>query len=294
MATFVSYNNANGNREDLLNIIVNIAPTETPMLSGFAKGKATATTHEWLQDSLAAADTGNVVEGSDASAGTMQARTRVSNHTQINRKVWLISDTMEVVDKAGVAGSEYSYQLGKALKEVARDMEYSIVNGTGNAGDASTAREVKGVDAFIATNTSTAGSNRALTEAIYNDLLQDVYESGGNPDVTYCAGFQKRKISGFTASQTRNIEASNKRLIASVDVYESDFGMQKVVLDRYHAAGKVSCLEKSKWKIAMLRPVKATELAKTGSSRKGMCEAEWTLEALHEGSSGQIRNLTTS
>ncbi len=294
MATFVSYNNANGNREDLLNIIVNITPTETPMLSGFGKGKAVATTHEWLQDSLASAAQGNVVEGSDASAGTMTARTRVSNHTQINRKVWQVSDTMEVIDKAGVSGSEYSYQLSKALKEIARDVEYSIVNGTGNAGDASTAREVKGVDAFIATNTSTAGSPRALTEAIYNDLLQDVYEAGGNPDVSYCAGFQKRKISGFTASQTRNIEASNKRLIASIDVYESDFGLQKVVLDRHHVAGNVSCLEKSKWKIAMLRPVKAVELSKAGSSRKGMCEMEWTLEALHEASSGSIRNLSTS
>ena len=70
--------------------------------------------------------------------------------------------------------------------------------------------------------------------------------------------------------------------------------MQKVVLERYHSTARVTCLEKSKWKIAMLRPVKATELAKTGSSRKGMCEAEWTLEALHEGSSGQIRNLTES
>jgi hypothetical protein len=294
MATFVSYNNANGNREDLLNIIVNITPTETPMLSGFGKSKAVATTHEWLQDSLAAVEINNVVEGSDATAGTATARTRVSNYTQINRKVWQVSDTMEVIDKAGVSGSEYSYQLSKALKEIARDLEYSIVNGTGNAGNASTARQVKGVNAWITTNTSTAGSNRALTEAIYNDLLQAVYESGGNPDVTYAAGFQKRKISAFTASQTRNIEASNKRLIASVDVYESDFGLQKIVLDRHHSTARVSCLEKSKWKIAMLRPVKAVELSKAGSSRKGMCEAEWTLEALHEGSSGQIRNLTQS
>ena len=294
MATFVSYNNANGNREDLLNIIVNITPTETPMLSGFGKGKAVATTHEWLQDSLGAVEINNVVEGSDATAGTMTARTRVLNYTQINRKVWQVSDTMEVIDKAGVSGSEYSYQLSKALKEIARDVEYSIVNGTGNAGNASTAREVKGVNAWLTSNTSTAGSARALTEAIYNDLLQDVYDAGGNPDVTYCAGFQKRKISGFTASQTRNIEASNKRLIASIDVYESDFGLQKVILDRHHSTARVSCMEKSKWKVAMLRPVKAVELSKAGSSRKGMCEMEWTLEALHEASSGQIRNLTTS
>ena len=35
-----------GNREDLIDIITDISPLETPMLSSFGKTKATATYHE--------------------------------------------------------------------------------------------------------------------------------------------------------------------------------------------------------------------------------------------------------
>ena len=58
MAVFETYNTATAIREDLLDVIVNISPTETPMLSGFKKSKAKATLHEWLTDTLGSADAG--------------------------------------------------------------------------------------------------------------------------------------------------------------------------------------------------------------------------------------------
>ena len=296
MAIFTTYNQ-NGNREDLLDIIVNITPTETPMLSGFKKTKAKGTLHEWMQDSLAAVGDSKVVEGSDATFGTLAARTRVGNYTQINRKTFQVSDTMDVIEKAGVNGGEYEYQMARSLKELARDMENDIVTGTSAAGaSTSTARASRGVLSFISSNveTGSATGTQALTETLYNDALQTIFNSGGNPDTTYCNGFQKRQISGFTASQTRNIEATSKKLIATLDVYESDFGLQRVILDRYMDADKVALLQKDMWKVAMLRPVKHTPISRIGSSRRGMVESEWTLEALSEASSGKITELTTS
>jgi len=294
MATFQTFQ-AVGNREDLSDLIANISPLETPMWSGFAKTKASGVYHEWTQDSLTAAAQGNVVEGSDATDPTLTPRVRVGNYCQSNRKVVKVSDLQDTgVVKAGIKGSEYTYQLTKSMKEIARDMEYSIINGTGNSGAAATAREITGLPAFITTNTSTAGTARALTETIYNDMLQTIFDAGGNPDTTYANGFQKRQISSFTASQTRNIQASDKKLIASVDVYESDFGLQRIILDRYATADEIFLIEKAKWCIAILSPVKATELARTGSAKKGMLEGTWTLEAKHEGSGGKVQDLTTS
>ena len=296
MATLMTYDQSAGNREDLINLVVNITPVETPMLSGFMKTKATATLHQWVRDNLAAVGDSKVVEGSDATFGTLVARTTEANYTQINRKTFQVSDTQNVVEKAGVSGSEYNYQLAKALKELARDMEKDIVTGTSASGATGTARSARGVLSFMSTNveTGTGTGTEVLTETMYNDLLQTIYDSGGNPDTTYVNGFQKRKISSFTASQTRNIEASSKKLIASIDVYESDFGLQRVILDRHMDTDVCAAIEKQYWKLAMLRPVKHTPIAKIGSSQRGMVEAEWTIEALAEDSSGKATGLTTS
>jgi|TARA_R110000751_G_scaffold1894_2_gene6928 hypothetical protein len=296
MPTFETYNQ-NGLREDLLDIIVNISPTETPMLSGFGKGKASGTLHEWLTDSLTAGSNGRVAEGAAFTAGTLTARSRLGNYTQINRKSFEVTDTLDAVDKAGVKGGEYEYQLAKSLKIMATDMEVDIVSGVSAAGaSAGTGRAARGVLSFITTNveTGSAAGTQALTELLYNTNLQTIFNSGGNPDTTYANGFQKRQISAFTASQTRNIEASSKKLIASLDVYESDFGMQRIILDRHMDADKVCQLQKEMWKVAMLRPVKHTPIAKVGSSRRGMVEAEWTLESLNEAASGKITLLTVA
>ena len=299
MAVFETYNTATAIREDLLDVIVNISPTETPMLSGFKKSKAKATLHEWLPDTLGTADAGRVAEGATFTSPTLTARTRVGNYCQINREGFEVSDTLDAVDRAGVKGGEYEYQMAKALKIMARAMEVDIVSGVSAAGAAAgTARQTRGVLSFIATNdeTGAAGgsSAEALTEAMYNDSLQTIFDAGGNPDTTYANGFQKRKISAFTASQTRNIEASSKKLIASVDVYESDFGMQRIILDRYMQTDKLAQLQKDMWGVAMLRPVKHTPIAKVGSSRRGMVEAEWCVVSLNEAASGKVTELTTS
>ena len=298
MALFETYTEAAGTggggmREDLLDVIVNISPTETPMQSAFKKSKAVATTHEWLTDTLGTADASRVAEGAafSNSANVAVARTRLSNYTQINREVFEVSDTMDAVDKAGIKGGEYEYQLARALKILALAMETDIVNGASAAGAAGTPRGSKGVIPWTTSNVDTAGGGRDLTEAIYNNSLQAIFVNGGNPDTTYVHGTQKRAISGFSASSQRNIEATAKKLVYSVDVYESDFGLQRVILDRHMITDKLAQLQKDMWGIAMLRPVKHTPIAKLGASRAGMVEAEWTVVSYEEKASGIIEEL---
>ena len=104
MATFQTYQagtmsiGVGGLREDLLDVIVNISPTETPMLSGFKKSKANGTVHEWVTDTLGTATNTTVVEGADFSDPTLTARVRFSNYCQINREGFQVSDTLDAVD----------------------------------------------------------------------------------------------------------------------------------------------------------------------------------------------------
>ena len=308
MATFQTYQagtmsiGVGGLREDLLDIIVNISPTETPMLSGFKKSKASGTVHEWVTDTLGTATNNTVVEGADFSDPTLTARVRHSNYCQINREGFQVSDTLDAVDKVGIKGGEYEYQLAKALKNIARGMEVAIVKGESAAGDASTARGSRGISdsttggtgtGWLTTNSATMGTND-ITEVVYNNMLQEIFIQGGNPDTTYAHGWNKRKISAFTAGSTKNIESFAKKLVLSVDVYESDFGLQRIILDRYMPEKAVSILQKDMWSVAMLRPVKHTPLAKVGSARRGMVESEWTLVSYNEKASGTVFNTSTA
>lgn len=127
--TFTKYD-AIGLREDLSDIIYNISPTDTPFMSSIPQSKATAVTHEWQLDSLAAASGSNAqVEGDEVTFSTPTATTRKSNVTQISTKSVVISGTLEAVNKAG-RNSELAYQISKASKELKRDMETSLLANT--------------------------------------------------------------------------------------------------------------------------------------------------------------------
>ncbi len=294
-SAFLTYDAA-GNREDLLDVVTNISPLETPMLTAFKKVKASARLVEWMTYALAAAASNAVIEGADYSFSKPTARTRVTNYTQILQETWEVSETQEAVDKAGVE-SEYSWRMQNAIKELARDIEYALVNGTGNSGASGTARELKGVLAFITTNveTGSATGTQALTESLFNDVLQTAYDSGGNPDTVYANGWQKRKISAFSTPSTRNIDAEDKKITAAIDIYESDFGLLKITLDRYMPIDQVAILESDKWGVANLRPIKVDNgVARVGSAKRAAVEAELTLVAYNEAASAKITELTTA
>lgn len=284
-----------GNREDLLDVITNISPTETPMFSRFKKNKAKGVTHEWLTDSLAAAADNAAVEGADYTFTKRSSRTRLQNWAQTFETPVEVSDLQRIVDKAGVE-DEFAYQLTKAIKEQARDIEYALVSGTGNSGASGSARRLKGVLSWITTNvvTGTGTGSEALTESMFNDALQEIWEQGGQPDLVFANGFQKRQISNFTASNTKFVNASEKEVIQGVDVYDSDFGRVKIVADRFMPADEVAILQSDLWVVSVLDPTHKVDVAKVGSATRAVVTTSLTLEARNEAGSGKITELTTS
>lgn len=284
-----------GNKEDLSEEITMITPTDTPFLSRFGKVKAKSVVHDWLTDTLADAAESKHIEGADYSFSKPASRTRLSNYTQIVVTPVEVSDTQRSVDTAGIE-DEFAYQLNKKMKEHARNIEYSLVNGTGNSGASGAAREVKGVLSWITANVGTGTGTGAeyLTETMFNNLLQEIWEQGGEPDEAYANGFQKRKISDFTGGATKNVDAEDKRLTRGVDIYESDFGVIKIIPHRYMTSTVVAVLQSNLWKYAALRPTKKVDVAKVGSGTRAVVETEFTLEARNEAGSGKITGLKTS
>ena len=91
-------------------------------------------------------------------------------------------------------------------------------------------------------------------------------------------------------------QATSKKIVASVDAYESDFGKLKVVANRFQRARDVLVLEMDKWAVAFLpgRNMTSITLAKNGDSDHRAMLSEYTLVARNEKSSDGVFDNTTS
>ncbi|TXH55208.1 MAG: phage head protein [Desulfurellales bacterium] len=311
--TYDSYDGANATREDLHNIIYDISPTETPVLTLAAQGKATATLHEWLTDQLDAPDDTNArIEGDDKTANAITAPTRLQNYTQISDKTIVLSGTEQEVDNVG--GNELGRQVARQALALKRDMDKIICgNQTIAAGDGSTARKLRSLEAWYASANSnrgaggaagsttqaatdaTTGDLRSIRESHLKDVLQKIYTSGGTPDTIVAAAVNKQRISGFSGNATRTKQAEDGELVAAIDVYSSDFGFAlKVLPSRHVRARTVHVLQSDMISVDYLRRFNDTPLAKTGDSDKRLLLAEYTLRVNNPLAHGVIADLSVT
>lgn len=305
---FTTYS-AIGRREDLSDIIYNVAPTETPFITGIPRTDSTSTLHEWQTDTLGAAAANSVLEGDESTTNAVVATVRLSNTCQISDKVPRVTGTQLAVVNAG-RKDELAYQIVKSTKELRRDMEFIMLANTAEVtGDATTARLLGSVNSWYTSNVSrgtgganggvgntaaTDGTQRAFTEDLLKGVLRSCWDNGGDPDCIFLGSFNKENMSGFTGNATRFIGAQDKELVATIDVYKSDWGDIQVVPDRFQRARDAHILQKDMWATGYLRPVQLQDLSKTGDSERRLIVAEYTLEARNEAASGIVADLTTS
>ena len=305
MPTYQTFT-AIGMREDLSDIIYNISPTETPIMSSIGRTKATAVYHEWQTDSLAAATTANAaIEGADATSITASPTTRVGNYTQIVQKTVQVSGTLETVNKAG-RKSEKAYQLSKASQELKRDLETIITANQGkSAGTSTVARTMGSLLSWIKTNTSkgtggsdpttsgtstrTDGTQRTATEALMKTVIASIFDQGGNPKAVFVGSAGKQKMSGFAGIAVNRYQITKPEagvIIGAADIYQSDFGQLSIVPDRFMRSRDMLILDPEYAAMAFLRPFMTNELAKAGDSDKTQILAEVTLEVKNEAAHG--------
>lgn len=314
MAAYDRYS-AVGAREDLTDVIYNISPTDTPIMSSIGKTKATGVYHEWQTDSLAAATTSNaLIEGASASEATLSPTTRLGNYTQIVGKTVMISGTLEAVDKAG-RKSEKAYQLAKASSEIKRDIEAIITANQGQSAgsSASSARKMGSLLSYIKTNTNvssgttagvdpatigvstrTDGSTRTFTEALLKDVIAQVFTEGGTPSTLFVSPALKQVVSGFTglAAQRYQVPTNGQAtILAGADLYQSDFGVLQIVPNRFMRVRDALVLDPEYAALAYLRPFQTNELAKVGDADKTQILAELTLEVRNEAAHGGVFDL---
>ena len=312
--TFTSFD-AKGIREELANVISNIAPEETPFTSNVGSENVSNTFFEWQLDDLSSVDVTPVIDGDDvASFDATTATVRVGNYTQIRRRSMVIADNLGFQDLAG-RNDEVAYQLAKRGKEIKRDLETIYTGNTArSAGSASAGRVTAGLGAWVATNVNKAGdgtnptavdgsdarndgTQRDFTEAMLKDVMQKAYTEGGNPSVLMVGPYNKTVVSGFAGIAAQRYQAPTDgptTIIGAADVYLSDFGALTVVPNRFSRERDAWCLDTEYASIATLRPIQAVDLAKTGDAEKKMLICETGLKVSNEKAHGLIADLNVS
>lgn len=274
--------------------------TSTSVLSVTrAYGGSTAAS---LADADALRIIGNAaLEGADADPARFTARTRMANYTQIFSSTVEVSGSELAVRQIGLA-DEMDYQKQQRTRELLRDLENSVINGRAPAlapqGSGVVRRSMNGLISFITTNVLGVGqggfpSDTALTEKQLNLALRQLWTAGGQPDLIVVGGREKRALNAFLASN-RRYTAEGETYKDALSIYESDFGVCRVILSRWTPPGTVLLLDSTRIEVLPLsgRSFQFQPLARTGDRDAGQLIGEYTLELRNQAMHGIIKGFT--
>jgi len=209
---------------------------------------------------------------------------------------------MSGINTAGQANNvvtEKDFQIARALEKIARDVEYTVINGTYTiATTAGTANKTRGlIEAGSLVNTVAAGS-AYLTKALVDALLLTMFTNGAifKNMAILCGGFQKQQLSNIYgyAPQDRNIGGVNVKQI------ETDYGNLAILPPhRFCPTGTMGFFDLGVCSV-VFQPVPGKgnlfyeELAKSGASEDGQVFGQIGLDHGPTFMHGTITGLATS
>ena len=297
MATYTSAT-AVGEREDLSDVIYRIDPDETPLVSNAQKETTKGIFHEFqVQELAAAVDTNYVNEGADYSYVNPTATTRLGNYHQISVQAASVSNTLDVVDKAGRDRESAMVKVLKGIEQ-RRDINKSLYKNEARSGsDPRKAAKLitwitngdKPSDMAFATGDGSdaadlTGTAAALTLAKIDAAMLAAYSDGGSPNMLLMSPTNKQNFSGLSSgsvatNQLHMTAPKEAAIIGSVSMYLSDFGELSVTVDRQCPNSEMYLIDTDYVCIGSLpgRMFSVSDVASTGDATKFAIVSEWTL-----------------
>ena len=294
-----------GSQEVMLVVSIDTGTDTLTVVRGYGGTTAEALANNQILNILGNA----ALEGDDRPATRFTNRLRKTNYTQIFTSSVEISGSQIGARQIALA-DELDYQKQERLRELIRDLENCVINGVAAVSDpegsSSVRRTMKGIVPFLSTNTFANGANGfpsgdgagtdELNETQINTALRNIWEqSSGRVDTIVVNGFQKRRINSFITN-SRQYSSGDEQFRDLVSVYESDFGVCRVVMSRWVPADTVLLLDSSRIDVLPLtgRSFHFKHLAASGDSEVGQVIGEYTTELRNENAHGLIRGLVAS
>ena len=236
------------------------SPTQTPFLSmiGGLSGGMKTENDEFATGVLyefpdAAQPAISEQASQTAPEATAIAREQKTNVTQIFHETISLTyakmanrGKLSGLNTAGVQAnptSELDWQIAQRLKKIARDVEYTFLNGTyAKAGDVSEANKTRGMLELCSTGTTIDAGSAALSLDLLKQLFKAMADAGANFGnmVLFCGSTQKQKITdlyekqlGYNAAAPRNVGGMN------IQKLETDFFEMGICYDPFMAADKI-------------------------------------------------------
>lgn len=320
-------------REDVMNRIWDISRIPLPFTDMVGSETSKQEYKEWVLDELAAPDLTNArIDGADAGTATSASDVRVGNHHQISDKVVKVSHRADASDTIGRA-RELAYRLMRNQQELKRDVEaIALSNQASFADTGAAAGKVGTLQAWIETNVDipaavatvggfntttaivdayTVGARRALTENAVRDVVESIYNEGGDPTrmmaiPAVCRKFSEylftssARVATLTSETGQSSEAATAK--GAVNVFVTDFGTLTMVPNRLQqtyndsaaaVASAVFILDPEYLGLSYLQGYRTDELGKTGTANNRQISVDWTLVVNTEKAHGMITEINS-
>lgn len=293
-----------------------VTPTDTPLLTAMgglnqrgADLVINSTEWTWQTEDLGSPAQPAILEGANA-AFAERTRANFSNVVQIFQYGVSVSYTKLAANGQLAAVSpdtnpvtnELDHQIQLKLKQAARDINYTFINGTYNKpADNTAARKTRGLLAAITTQVVTNGTPAALTKTMIDTLLDGVFQSRGihgelEPTILVNST-QKRALNKLYITDANYQEQTRDVGGVSLQQIETDFGRISIMMDRAVPSNTLVFTH-----LAMLKPkfllipgkgfLFVEELSKSGSAESYQLYGEIGLEYGDEAMHGKITNLS--
>lgn len=282
-------------REDLVALIKNVDPVDTPLFSMSGDTRARSVFHEWGNDDLAAAAITSATEGATFTAGVLTRPTRVTNVCAIFRKDFAVTYTEKEI--AHITGEDPSaYHMAKKMKEMARDTEAALVQSI--TANLTQPRTLKGLSGFITTNSVAGTVASILSRQNFFDLQRTVHSASGvQPGLALLHPTHKQVVSSWYTSITREMGNLSQSLGVTITEAVTDFGPVRFAMERYVLSpnsttytGYLVPIEMVKK--AWLQPTFSVQQKDDGDMTPYMLMQELTLEYGHEKAFGRFTAST--
>ena len=307
---------ATGVKEDIADLIYQIDPEETPLVSALSRVDAHQVLTEWMLQELNAASDNAQPEGFTAVMHAVPKPVRLNNVCQIMARTVGVSNTLRAVDMVG-GEDEYNRQLILRGSEIKRDLELAITSPLVRT--ITDPRHMSGLPCFCSqgsrgagagvmpigdgSNAGTPGTKRDLTLDIVNQAMQACWTAGGKPTLGIMSGNVKNYFATLSQGGTgnpivaQNIQSTTSSeevtILGAVDLYRTNFGTLSLAPDRFCPANQILLVSTDYVEIAPLpgRDIVELDFAKTGDNTQGGVIFEGTLRVLAPKANAWVADL---
>ncbi|MFV2089020.1 MAG: DUF5309 family protein [Pseudomonadales bacterium] len=314
--------------EEVMQRIWDISRIPLPLTDMIGSGSIGNARFSWtldaLQDPLI---DDQVVDGSDTITNDdTNLGARVQNYAEIKTRTVKVSSRADASNTIGFARA-LAYQVMMRQLEVRRSVEATMLSNNASQADdgASVPGVTGGLDAWLVTNTIegatgsvggfntvtgvvdayTPGTPAALTETVFKDMLQAVYEQGGEAITVMARTPVIRLFSEFqfsagarVATLTRETkgDAGPATAVGAVNVYIGDFATVTLRANRLQQvtasnSSTMFILDPDLLEVAFLRGYRTETLQKAGLAENRQLSVDWGLRVGNEAGLAAIRDI---